>query len=404
MENKKKLEINTVICDIRSLTEETLSMYEKLEINAACLVTTPAAQAMLGRFPVKIDAANTLTLTLEENPRFTQFNGRMKIVPGTAVPEEKTYLMVNGSLDIEAGSEETLKGYAAIFANGSVTCPKSIAGLLGGILTVNGSLRTYPDGCIRLKDTAILDRFFHLRVKQNALYYAHKRVVALDPGISFHKLAEKDIRFSTQKLLVSEDLAEAAVSLFDEQTDIVVLPEGCAYVDGDAELDETLIKRYGNRLYGAGDLTAGAKAAGVLDQVSFLRVDGDLLVARELKERVLEMDVEYGGLYIVGGTIVSGWANQTLSAYMLENAEGGLSAVACAHIAIDADVAPEVLREKLVSIIGCAEVTCASKEQMDVIKLLACDASSITLAQQESKDGDEKDTDVVEINTTHYAF
>lgn len=403
MEDKKSLEINCAVCDVRSAAEETLSIYKKVEINAAILITNPAAQALLGRCAAELNCANTIAL--EEDVRFSMFNGSMSIKPSQTPPAEKTYLLLNGSLDIEPGSEAALESYTGITVNGSVTCPESTASLLRSRVTVNGSFRTYPDGCIRLKKSAQLDRFFHLRARQDALYYAAKRVIALSPDIQFEKLAEKNIRFSTPKLLVTETLAEKAVPLFDETSDIVILPDGCAFVNDDAELDEALVKRYGGKLYIAGDLTIASKAAGLLDQISFLRLDGDLLVARSLRDRVLDMDVEYGDLYTVGGTVLSNWGSHNISACMLEHAEDGLSAVGCANISIDADVTPELLREKLVSIINCASVSCATKEQTDAVALLARGVASISLSgQADGAKEDGRDEDTVEISAAFYTL
>ena len=403
MENKKSLKINTAICDTRKVTEEFLSTYESIEINAATVITNQAAQLLLGRHGVQIACASVQTL--EDNVRFTVFNGTSVISPSTVVPEEKTFLLLNGQLDIEPGSEETLKSYAGIIVNGSVTCPKSIADLLNSKMTVNGSYNTYPDGCIRLKNTMILDRFFHLRARQDAVYYASTCIIALSPDINFAKLAEKNVRFETKKLLVTESLAETAVPFFGEMVDITVFPDGCTYVNDDAVLDEALFKRYGGKLYVTGDLTIPAGAAGLLDQITYLRIDGDLLVSRSVKDKVLPMDIEYGDLYIVGGTILSDSASDHITAYMLEHTEDGLSAIGCAHIGIDADVSPELLREKLVSIINCASVTCATEEQSGILSLLSKNVASITLEgstpQDEEKD---KDENLVTISSAAYTF
>lgn len=403
MENKKSLKINTAICDTRKITEEVLSAYEAIEVNAATIITSPAAQVLLGRYHAKLNCASVQVL--DSNVNFTVFNGSYAITPSTTAPEEKMFLMLNGSLDIEPDSEEALKGYAGMVVNGLVTCPKGLRDLLGSKLTVNGRLNTYPDGCIRLDNTAVLDRFFHLRARQDAVYYAADQIVALVPGINFAKLAEKNVRFETKKLLVTESLAEAAIPFFSETVDIAVFPDGCAYMEGDAVLDEALLKRHGGCLYVTGDLTIPAEAAGLLDQVTFLRVDGDLLVARSLKDRVLSMDIEYGGFYVVGGTILSTAGSDRITAYMLEHAEDGLSVVGCAHIGIAADISPELLREKLVSVIGCASVTCATEEQRGVLSLLAKDVASISLEDsRKDDDEDEGDEDLVKINSAFYAF
>lgn len=403
MENKKSLKINTAICDTRKVTEEFLSTCESVEINCATVITSPASQLLLGRYGVKLNCASVQTL--EDNVRFTVFNGTSVISPSTAVPETRTFLLLNGQLDIEPGTEETLKGYAGIIVNGAVNCPKNIADLLGGKLTVNGAFDTYPDDCIRLKDTTILDHFFHLRAKQDGVYYAAKRIIALSPDINFAKLAEKNVRFETKKLLVTEALAETAVPFFSETVDISVFPDGCVYVDGDAVLDEAFFKRYGGKLYVTGDVTIPGSSGGLLDQITYLRADGDLLVSRTVKDKVLSMDIEYGDLYIVGGTILSDSASNHITAYMLEHAEDGLSAMGCAHIGIDADVSPELLREKLVSIINCASVTCATEEQSSILSLVSKNVASISLEGSTPQD-DEEDTDenIVKINSAFYTF
>lgn len=403
MENKKALKVNCAVCDVRNITEDLLSAYDEVKINAASIITGPKAQALLGKYGVKINCARIQAL--EDNVRLSFFNGTSVISPSTAVPEEKTFLTLNGQLDIEPGSEEALKSYAGIVVNGSVICPKSIADLLGSKLTVSGAFNTYPDGCIRLKNTTILDRFFHLRAKQDAVYYAAKCIIALSPDINFAKLAEKNVRFETKKLLVTESLAEAAVPFVGETVDITVFPDGCTYVNDDAVLNEAFLKRYGGSIYVTGDLTIPTGAAELLDQITFLRVDGDLLVARSLKDKVLSMDIEYDDFYVVGGSILANTGSDQITAYMLEHAEDGLSAVSCAHIGIAADVSPELMREKLVSIINCASVSCATEEQLSVVTLLAKNVASISLEEHTDEvDEPDEDENLVKINSALYTF
>jgi hypothetical protein len=98
------------------------------------------------------------------------------------------------------------------------------------MLKLNGTLSYYPDEAVLLKDTTLLDRTFHLRTRQDACYFASRRVVALDPGIDFGAMAQKNVRFSTKELLVAEGLAQAAVPLFDERAEFTILPDGCAFL------------------------------------------------------------------------------------------------------------------------------------------------------------------------------
>ena len=401
MENKKTLKVNCAVCDVRHITEELLNTYAQVKINAATIITNHEVQALLGRYGVKLNAASTLNL--DEDVRFTSVNGSGRIFPGQTMAGEKVFLIVNGALEIEAGSEEVLKNYAGIMVNGSLTCPESMTGLLSAV-TVNGATRTYPDGAIRLKNTAVLDRFFHLRAKQDALYYASSKIVALASDINFGSLAEKNVRFVTRKLLVSESLAEAAVPLFDEKTDIVILPDGCAYVDDDAELNGTLIKRYGGKLYINGRLTIGSDAAAVLDQVSYLQISDNLRVCRSLKDRVLEMDLTYDKLPVAGGLLTCDRPALEVTTSLLSDAEDGVSIVDCANVTIAEDVTPELLKEQLVSITDSV-VFCANKEQMSVVQALAvdCSVSYLTDADEDEEEAPE-DENTVKINAATYAF
>ncbi len=401
MENKKTLKVNAAVCDVRNITEELLSACEEVKINAAGIITSPAAQALLSRYGARLNCANTVIL--EENARFSTVNGPLSITAGQAVPEEKLFLVANGPVDIEAGCEAVLKGYAGMIINGPVTCPASIAGLLRAF-SINGPVQVYPDGAIVLKKSAVLDRFFHLRTRQDAVYYAASRIVALSPDIDFGRLAEKNVRFVTRKLLVSESLAEAAVPLFDEKTDIVILPDGCAYVDDDAELNGALLKRYGGKLYINGRLTIGPDAAAVLDQVSCLQINGNLRVCRSLKDRVLEMDLTYDRLHVVGGVLICDRPALEVTASLLSDAEDGVSILDCANVTIAEDVTPELLKEQLVSITDSI-VFCANGEQMSVIQALArdCSVSCLTDADEDGEDAPE-DEDTVKINAAFYAF
>ena len=87
MENKKKLQVNCAICDTRNITEEILSAYEAVQINAATLVTSPEAQALLGRYGVCVNTAGTAAIS--GDVRFSLVNGPMTISASSAVPEEK---------------------------------------------------------------------------------------------------------------------------------------------------------------------------------------------------------------------------------------------------------------------------------------------------------------------------
>lgn len=397
MENKKKLNVGCAICDVRFATEETLSAYEQVSISCATLISSPEARALLSRCHAEISTAHTLDV--EGNIKMSTVNGKMHLTPSQTASEEKTILVVNGELDVDPGSEEVLKSYAAVMVNGVVVVPESMMGLLAG-MTINGALQTYPDGCIRLESTTILDRTFALRAKQDALYYAASRMIALNRDIDFQKLEEKNVRFATKKLIIAESLVEAALPLFDEKADIQILPDGCAYLNDDVTLDGALVRRYGGKLYIGGDLTL-LEDDPWLDQVTYLRADGDALLTKDLQDKLHAMGAEYKDLYVVGGVLLTGKSSVHLTRAMLERAERGLSVVSCAAVTVDEDVSAQLLQEKLVSIVACANVTC-TEGQKAVIELVAEDVAKIGLEQERKEQEDDPNT--VNVSAAFYTL
>ena len=395
---KKILKINTALCDARKVKEETLAAYDEVRINSAIVLVSPETQALLSKYPVSINTSSVVEV--EGEVTVSAINGAHTLEPGGTLPQGKCYLMVNGMLEVAPGCEELLKSYVGIAVNGMVICPKSMAGYFG-TAQINGKVETYPDGCIRLKNTTILDRTFHLRSKEGALYYAAGKVVALDGGIDFDALAAKGATFATKKLLVAQSLCEKAVPLFDAEAEIIVLPDGCAYVGDDATLDENLLRRYGGKLYINGDLTVNGESRGMLDKVTFLKVKGDLRVTKDMAEAVANLKAEYDELRIVADKVIKARETVTVDRAMLESVPS-LSVVACERVELAADVSPELIREKLIRIRQCELVVCA-KEQRSAVELVADEVETICEPGQEPKEEEEQeDAEVRKINAASY--
>ena len=374
MENENKtLTINTAVCDVREVRESTLAAYDKIAINAAVLLTNQASQELLHKYPVELNAAQTLDIP--GDVQVSQINGRKELGPGTSAPGKPTYLLVNGELDVAPGAGPALEGYVGIQVNGKILCPESLSGLLSAA-TVNGKIEIYPDDCICLKSTVVLDRTFLLRARENTRYYAGRRVVALAGDIDFQKLAEKNVRFVTRELLVTESLAEAAVPLFDERAEITILPDGCAYVGDDVKLDGALIRRYGGKLYINGDLTVDGDSALWLEKVSYLRVNGSVRVTKKLYDDFLATGAIYDELKIVAGKLIQDKLSLTVDRSLLEEAREGLSIADCVTVRFREDVPAELIRERLLSISDCASVVC-TPEQRAAVEMVAQDVAEI---------------------------
>ena len=369
----KALVINSGLCDVRNIQESALAGYDKVVIKADILLSDPRSSEILNRYPVLYNV-NSILNTAEE-VAVSSVNGRMEIKPGVPAPGKRTYLVVNGLLEVAPGAEDALQGYCGFSINGTVICPASLSGYFTSA-KINGLLDTYPDDCIRLKRTAVLDSTFPLRARQGETYYASGRIVALDSGLAVEKLAAKNVRFATKKLLVAEGLAEALLPLVDEQAEITILPDGCAFVPDDATLNAALLRQYGGKLYIRGDLTVNPQSAGILDQVEFLMVSGDARVSRSLEADFAALHATCGQLKPVGGVVLRDKISVCVDRQLLEQAEDGVSLLDCVNVNFRQDVPAELIREKLVSLENCVHVSC-TPEQRNAVELAAEEVAQI---------------------------
>ena len=154
MEEKKVLTIDTMICDLRTVSEETLQSYEKIYISAMTVFITERTQELFHRYPVDLDAM--AVEKLDENVRLVEQNGVYKITDQEPAGDP-TYLTVSGQLQIAKGAEKALESYVKIVVNGKAIYPKSIEKALVGKLTCNGAMTVYPDDAIFVEKELIAD-------------------------------------------------------------------------------------------------------------------------------------------------------------------------------------------------------------------------------------------------------
>lgn len=356
--------INTDLCDLRKAAEETLRAYERIVINADLVLVNERVRGLLATCPIIINCDDVLDC--DEDVQLRTVNGPCEIRL-TGIPETKQLLTVNGPLVIDADAGPALKQYVSISVNGQVQCPRSLLGALGN-LHVNGSVQSYPDGAIRLKSTAVVDHLFVLRAKQ-ALYWAGRRIVMVDPKLDAGALAAKGAAFSSKEAILAASLAETLAPLFDDETELIIVPDGAAVVRDDLTLNNAALRRYGSKLYIIGDLTLTEESRAALGQLEYLHVSGDVSLPKSLEEAFAGLDAEYGKLNIIKGRSIHGLPFATISRRMLETEEDGVLVNGCAAVLLASDIAPELILEKL-TLNGCAAVTC-TKEQESAVAAIA---------------------------------
>lgn len=354
----KKMIINCGDCDARNVSEETLAAYESIVINAGTVLVTPEAKNLLNRYAVTMNCGDVLEL--EKDVKLSSINGSAQIKSTDVVPV-RTYLDINGSLEIGPNTEKVLQQYVGISVNGTVTYPESMGGFLS-VLSVNGSTVCYPDDAIVLKRNAVIDKVFALRAKKK-LYWSAKRMIMVDPELDAAALAAKGATFSTKEVILAQSKVEALIDLIDEQAELVIVPDGTAVIRDDVELNDMVLKKYGTKLYIIGDLHVPKEAGEALTKLEYLSVQGDAGVTEQWKELLLEKaDRITGDIKVLRGRTITGKMSARISGWMLEQEPEGISVVDCMKVRLDEDIPNQLILERL-SVRDCMNVECTPEQE-----------------------------------------
>ena len=384
MSNKKNYLLNCDVCDTRKIKEEDYSNYEKMMINTDLVIVSPSSKSILNRLPVTINHDCTMEFKDDAEIELKAINGSYEITGTTAV-HEHTWLRVNGDLTIYPGTEESLQKYEKIHVNGSVTCPKSLEGYLTK-LSANGSVSVYPDDCVILDNTFIVDKYFPLRAREGRRYYVKDMVVVQDKSVDMEKLVQKNVHFITHQLIVPEEMVESCVELFDEKADFAVTPAGMTLHYGDAVLNEQLIEKNGDCIYVYGNLTIpdNITLSALSDSITKLTVKGNVILKKDQAENFKKLNAEYNELkFKWEGRIIEKKISVKIDKTLLESSPDKILVRNTAAANIASDVTPELILERL-KIENCAKVTCNDKQESAVAAISQNVAAIIKAGSEES--------------------
>lgn len=376
MFSKKNYLLNCDVCDTRKINEEDYSGYEKMIINADVIVVSATSKSVLNRLPVTINQDCTIEIADDIDVELKTVNGSYEITGTTAV-KEHTLLIVNGSLNIYPGTEDTLAKYEKIYVNGSVICPKSLEGYLTK-LSANGSVSMYPDDCVILDSTFIVDKYFPMRAKEGKKYYVENKVIVQDKAVDLGKLVQKNVQFVTKQLIVPEEMVESCVELFDEKVDFVVIPAGMTLHYGDAVLNEQLLEKQGSNIYVYGELNVpeDCDVESLAGSVEKIVVKGNVVLKKDQEGCFKKLNVEYSQLeFKWEGRIIKNKPSARVDKALLESSPNKVLVKNAATIKIAADVTPELILDRLV-IENCAKVAC-NEEQESAIAAIAQNVAKI---------------------------
>ena len=365
MSEKRNLMINCDVCDARNAKEEYLSGYEQIMINTDLLLVSTESRGVLERLPAICNTDNTLEV--DDNVNLIFQNGSTEINSKSAFPAD-TGLAVNGDLLIHSDtSRQTLETLRAVNVTGSLLCPASLLTCIKD-LYVTGEIKTYPDDCVVLPPVFTPDEYFHLRAKEGQKYYAEQEIRLIAPGIDLGTLRDKKVQFISPRFFVPAEKAADALELFNETASMEVIPQGYVFVDTGKELSESLLKKYGNRLFFRGDLTLIEGSIPLLSRLEKLYVSGTILVPENLAEDFYQFDVECSAVKVVKEEkrrILENSPRIVLNKDILTASPQGVLVRNCAVLTIEENITPQDILDH-VEIVNCSRVDCTENQKAAV--------------------------------------
>lgn len=381
--SEKKLIVNCEVCDTRTMKEEDYTDYSRIIINAESILVSERSKSVLNRLGVQCNVESTFELPEDKDIHLDTINGNCELGEGSPVSKD-SLLIVNGNARILPGAEAVLERCFRIIVNGALRYPASMGAYISKI-TVNGKTICYPDDCIILEDIFSIDKYFPLRARQGARYYAAERIMITDKAVDVAKLTEKGVFFVTSELLVLEEKMEDAIRLVDESVKLQVIPADIVYVGDDAVLDRALLNAYGSRLYIDGDLELTPESTDLINQLEKLYISGNVQLLETQQDAFLSLDVEYNSLEIVKGRRVGNRPAVTVDMTLLDISPDGVTIENCASVKVKKDVPVNEILEKL-EFKNCAVIKC-SPEQKSAIELVSKNVANIRDDSAETKDG-----------------
>lgn len=382
MSEKKKLLLNCDVCDTRKMKEEDYSHYEHIVINTDALIVNEESKSILSRLPLIINSDETIEVEGDTEIYLKSVNGSYEIT-GNNSTVDHTILCVNGSLNIQPGTEEILKKYDRIIVNGSVRYPKSLEGFIGK-MSVNGSTKSYPDDCVILDSEFTIDKYFPLRAKEGSKYYVEEMVIIKDISVDIVKLAGKGVHFDTKTLLVPECKIEDCVPMFDESVEFIVVPDGMKLVYGDSVLNEEFVRNEGSCVFVYGDVEVDSDADlnALCNQIEKLIVKGTVSLRADQEESFRSINVEFDDIEIIkNNRKMLNLPMAKIDRKLLDDSPDGVEVCNVAMLKIADNVEPEMILEKL-EILNCAKVIC-SEEQESAVAAVSTNVAIIGKGQND---------------------
>lgn len=381
MPQQKKLIINCDVCDARKVKVDELSHYESITVNTNVMLIDERSKAVLNSLPIDCNAVEFLEI--EGDVDVIAINGNYELSKNTNI-EKNSLLVVNGNLTVQPSAAEIIGSFAKVFVNGSLQYPKSMDSIMRN-LKLNGCSECIPDDCKVLRNPNFtVNRYFPIMAERGRVYYAHDSVILWDASVDIDMMLNKNVRFLTRKFICNEQLLQKAVVMFDENTELIEIPTGCEFIEGDVALYPELVEQSGGRMFVNGNLTLDQGSTSVIERIEKLVVNGEVCLSENQLDKFKKISAEYRSISVIKGQRIKDRLQVKIDRRMLDSFRDSFSIANCVCVSIGEDILPEEILSRL-EIVDCACVKCTS-HQRSAVEAVSKNTAQIDTGEVEAAD------------------
>lgn len=358
-DNQTELIINCDVCDARKAKTEELSRYESIVINTNVMLIDERSKAVLNSLPVNCNAVEFLEMAGEVE--VMAVNGNYELNDATrAAPN--SLLIVNGHLTVQPSAAAVIDRFVKIFVNGSLRYPQSMAPLLQAV-RLNGCSECIPDGCEVLRNPNFtISKYFPSMAKENRAYYARDSMILWDTSVDIGALTAKNVRFVTPKFICAEALLSQAAVMFDENTELMEIPTGCAFMDSEVLLTVDLTEHHNGRMFVNGNLLLNQDSTPAIRKIQKLVVNGEVHLYENQWQEFKKMDATYQKINVIKGQQIKDRLSLKIDRALLNSNPGHFKIVNCVCVTLDQAIPPEEILNRL-TFVNCACIQCSPKQR-----------------------------------------
>lgn len=359
LDNQTKLIINCDVCDARKAKIEELSRYESIIINTNVMLIDEHSKGVLNSLPVNCNAVEFLEMAGEVE--VIAVNGNYELNDATRVVPN-SLLIVNGHLTVQSSAADVIDNFVKIFVNGSLRYPKSMAPMLQAV-RLNGCSECIPDGCEVLRNPNFtVSKYFPAMAKENRTYYARDSVILWDTSVDIGALLEKKVRFVTQKFICTEALLPQAAVMFEENTELMEIPTGCAFMDGEVLLTVDLAEHHNGRMFVNGNLLLNQDSTPAMRKIQKLVVNGEVHLYENQLHEFKKLGATYQTINVIKGQQIKDRLSLKIDRALLNSNRGSFKIVNCVCVTLDEAIPPEEILNRL-KFVNCACIKCSPKQR-----------------------------------------